>query len=120
MKMQAVTREAKLLLVGIPVLLWTLLPIYHLLLLAISPKDEGTSGKLWPDHPTLQNFDMAFRQNHYYLNHFWDQIWNSVLIASAVGILTLFISTCAAFSISRLRCVNLNAGGEARAEEGAP
>ncbi len=103
MKMQAVTREAKLLLVGIPVLLWTLLPIYHLLLLAISPKDEGTSGKLWPDHPTLQNFDMAFRQNHYYLNHFWDQIWNSVLIASAVGILTLFISTCAAFSISRLR-----------------
>jgi multiple sugar transport system permease protein len=103
MKIQAVTREAKLLLVGIPVLLWTLLPIYHLLLLAISPKDEGTSGKLWPDHPTLQNFDMAFRQNHYYLNHFWDQIWNSVLIASAVGILTLFISTCAAFSISRLR-----------------
>jgi multiple sugar transport system permease protein len=103
MKIQAVTREAKLLLVGIPVLLWTLLPIYHLLVLAISPKDEGTSGKLWPDHPTLQNFDMAFRQNHYYLNHFWDQIWNSVLIASAVGILTLFISTCAAFSISRLR-----------------
>jgi multiple sugar transport system permease protein len=103
MKIQAVTREAKLLLVGIPVLLWTLLPIYHLVLLAISPKDEGTSGKLWPDHPTLQNFDMAFRQNHYYLNHFWDQIWNSVLIASAVGILTLFISTCAAFSISRLR-----------------
>jgi multiple sugar transport system permease protein len=103
MKIQAVTREAKLLLIGIPVLLWTLLPIYHLVVLALSPKDEGTSGKLWPDHPTLQNFDIAFHQNHYYLNHFWDQIWNSVLIASAVGILTLFISTCAAFSISRLR-----------------
>ena len=103
MKIQAVTREAKLLLIGIPVLLWTLLPIYHLLVLAISPKDEGTSGKLWPDHPTLQNFDIVFRQNHYYLNHFWEQIWNSVLIASAVGLLTLFISTCAAFSISRLR-----------------
>jgi multiple sugar transport system permease protein len=103
MKIQAVTREAKLLLIGIPVMLWTLLPIYHLVVLALSPKDEGTSGKLWPDHPTLQNFDIAFHQNHYYLNHFWDQIWNSVLIASAVGILTLFISTCAAFSISRLR-----------------
>ena len=30
---------AKLLLVGIPVLLWTMLPIYHLFLFAISPKD---------------------------------------------------------------------------------
>ena len=103
MKLQAVTREAKLLLIGIPVLIWTLLPIYHLALFAFSPKDEGTSGKLWPDHPTLQNFEIAFGKKHFYLNHFWDQIWNSVLIAVAVGALTLFISTCAAFSISRLR-----------------
>ena len=103
MKMQAVTREAKLWLIGIPVLIWTLLPIYHLALFAFSPKDEGTSGKLWPDHPTLQNFEIAFGKKHFYLNHFWDQIWNSVLIAVAVGALTLFVSTCAAFSISRLR-----------------
>ena len=33
--------EAKLLLVGIPVLIWTLLPIYHLVLFAMSPKESG-------------------------------------------------------------------------------
>ncbi len=103
MKWHAVTREARLLLIGIPVLLWTLLPIYHLALFAFSPKDEGTSGKLWPDHPTWQNFEIAFAKKHFYLNHFWDQILNSVLIAVAVGLLTLFVSTCAAFSISRLK-----------------
>jgi multiple sugar transport system permease protein len=101
--MQAVTREAKLILIGIPVLIWTLLPIYHLALFAFSPKDEGTTGKLWPDHPTLQNFEIAFAKQHFYLNHFWDQIWNSVLIAVTVGLLTLFVSTCAAFAISRLK-----------------
>ena len=90
-------------LIGIPVLIWTLLPIYHLALFAFSPKDEGTSGKLWPDHPTLQNFEIAFAKKHFYLNHFWDQIWNSVLIAVTVGALTLFVSTCAAFAISRLK-----------------
>ena len=103
MKLNAVTREAKLILIGIPVLIWTLLPIYHLALFAFSPKDEGTTGKLWPDHPTLQNFEIAFAKKHFYLNHFWDQIWNSVLIAVAVGMLTLFVSTCAAFAISRLK-----------------
>jgi multiple sugar transport system permease protein len=103
MRIQAVTREAKLILIGIPVLIWTLLPIYHLALFAFSPKDEGTTGKLWPDHPTLQNFEIAFAKKHFYLNHFWDQIWNSVLIAVTVGLLTLFVSTCAAFAISRLK-----------------
>ncbi len=103
MKLKAVAQEARLLLIGIPVLIWTLLPIYHLALFAFSPKDEGTSGQLWPDHPTLQNFEIAFQRKHFYLNHFWDQILNSLLIAVAVGALTLFISTCAAFAISRLK-----------------
>ena len=59
-----VSTEARLLLIGIPVLIWTLLPIYHLTLFAISPKDSAFSGKLWPDHPTLQNFLVVFNQQH--------------------------------------------------------
>ena len=100
---KTVTTEAKLLLIGIPVLLWTLIPIYHMVLFAISPRDSATSGKLWPDHPTLQNFDFVFNQKHFYLNHFWLQMGNSLLIALSVGVLTLVISTCAAFAISRLK-----------------
>ena len=98
-----VGNEAKLLLIGIPVLIWTLLPIYHLVLFAISPKQDAFAGKLWPDHPTLHNFGIVFRQQHYFLRDFWAQFWNSTVIALAVGALTLFIATCAAFAISRLR-----------------
>ena len=101
--LKSVTTEAKLLLIGIPVLIWTLLPIYHLVLFAVSPRDSATTGKLWPDHPTLQNFDFVFNQKHFYLDHFWVQMGNSLLIALSVGVLTLFISTCAAFAISRLK-----------------
>ena len=101
--LKSVTTEAKLLLIGIPVLIWTLLPIYHLVLFAVSPRDSATTGKLWPDHPTLQNFDFVFHQKHFYLDHFWVQMGNSLLIALSVGVLTLFISTCAAFAISRLK-----------------
>jgi multiple sugar transport system permease protein len=98
-----VSGEAKLLLIGIPVAIWTLLPIYHLVLFALSPKEQAVSGKLWPEHPTLHNFSMVFHQQHHYLSHFWLQMWNSVLIAVAVGAITLFIATTAAFAISRLR-----------------
>ena len=101
--LSAVSNEAKLLLIGIPVLIWTLLPIYHLFLFAISPKESAFSGKLWPDNPTLKNFGVVFRQDHYYLHHFWEQLWNSLVIAVATGVLTLFVATFAAFAISRLK-----------------
>jgi multiple sugar transport system permease protein len=98
-----VTTEAKLLLIGIPVLIWTMLPIYHLFLFAISPKESAFAGNLWPAKPTLRNFEVVLGEKHYFLTHFWEQLGNSVLIAGATGILTLFVATCAAFAISRLR-----------------
>jgi multiple sugar transport system permease protein len=101
--LKTVTTEAKLLLIGIPVLIWTLVPIYHMFLFAISSKDSATSGRLWPQEPTLQNFDFVFHQKHFYLDHFWVQMGNSLLIALTVGFLTLLIATCAAFAISRLK-----------------
>jgi multiple sugar transport system permease protein len=97
------TAEAKLLLIGIPVFLWTMLPIYHIFLFSISTKEEAFAGKLWPDHPTLRNFGLVLNQENYWLNHFWLQLWNSLVIAVTVGALTLFIATAAAFAISRLK-----------------
>ncbi len=101
--LKAVTTEAKLLLIGIPVFLWTMIPIYHMFLFSISARDQATSGRLWPKDPTLRNFEFVFGQKHFYLDHFWQQLGNSFIIAVSVGVLTLFISTCAAFAISRLK-----------------
>jgi len=96
-------REARLWLIGIPILLWTLIPIYHIFLFSISTKDSAFSGRLWPDHPPLHNFVTVFKQEHFYLHHFWNQMWNSLWIAVMVGVLTLVVATCAAFAISRLK-----------------
>ena len=101
--LKKVATEAKLLLIGIPVLLWTIIPVYHMVLFAISERDAATTGRIWPKNPTLQNFEIVFNQKHFYLDHFWLQMGNSLLIAVAVGVLTLFISTAAAFAISRLK-----------------
>jgi multiple sugar transport system permease protein len=100
---KTVTTEAKLLLIGIPVFLWTIIPVYHMFLFAISSKDSATSGRLWPKEPTFKNFETVFTQGHFYLGHFWQQLGNSFVIALSVGFITLFVSTLAAFAISRLK-----------------
>ncbi|MEO6973128.1 MAG: carbohydrate ABC transporter permease [Rhodoferax sp.] len=100
---KAVATEAKLLLIGVPLFLWTIIPVYHMVLFAVSPRDTATSGHLWPTHPTLRNFEIVLTEKHFYLNHFWLQFWNSLFIAVTVGLLTLFVSTAAAFAISRLK-----------------
>jgi multiple sugar transport system permease protein len=98
-----VLREGRLLLIGIPVLLWTMLPIYHMFLFAISPKESAFAGRLWPDHPTLTNFGRVFKEQHHFLNFFWAQLGSSVLVAFATGAIVLVVATGAAFAISRLR-----------------
>jgi multiple sugar transport system permease protein len=97
------SKDALLVLMAIPILLWTLIPIYHIFLFSISSKDSAFSGALWPKEPTLRNFGTIWKQEHFYLHHFWNQIWNSLWIAVAVGALTVAIATCAAFAISRLK-----------------
>ncbi len=101
--MRAWLDDARMILIAIPVLLWTLIPIYHLFVLAISPQESMLAGNLWPDHPTLQNFAIVLQQKHYFLSHFWEQLFNSFIIALSVGLLTLLIATLAAFAISRLQ-----------------
>lgn len=101
--LRALWNEAGLILVGIPVFLWTLLPIYHLFLFSISDKEGAFSGEIWPAQPTLQNFRIVFLQQHHYLDHFWRQMGNSLIIACATGVITLLVATSAAFAISRLK-----------------
>jgi multiple sugar transport system permease protein len=95
--------EAKLWLIAIPVLIWTLAPIYHLFVLSISTQQSMMDGRVWPTAPTMQNFDFVFGQKHYYLHNFWRQFGTSLFISVATGVLTLFVGVLAAFSISRLK-----------------
>ena len=100
---RAISTEARLLLIGIPGFPWSVLPVYHMMLFAFSAKDLAFQGNLWPTNPTLRNFETVFKQEHHYLDHFWQQMWNSTVIAVSTGVLTLFVATFAAFAISRLK-----------------
>ncbi|MFN4275444.1 MAG: carbohydrate ABC transporter permease [Ferrovibrio sp.] len=101
--MRKILNEGRLALVGVLILVWTLIPIYHLFVMSITPRVETFAGAIWPSRPTLENYETVVEQGHYYLEHFWQQLWNSAFVAVMVCLITLAISATATFAISRLR-----------------
>jgi multiple sugar transport system permease protein len=95
--------EAGLLLLGLVVLIWTLLPIYHMVMLSVTPLSEAFAGRYWPQQATLENYRMVIEQDHFFLQNFWIQLGNSLFTALATMALVLFVASTASFAISRLK-----------------
>jgi multiple sugar transport system permease protein len=90
-------------LIGLVILIWTVLPLYNMVEVALRPKDGVFSGDLFPAHPTLQGFWDVLTENYWYLAHFWREMGNSLYIGVATALLTLAIGTLTSFVISRMR-----------------
>jgi multiple sugar transport system permease protein len=90
-------------LLGLVILIWTLLPIYHMVMLSLTPINEAFGGRFWPDNPTLENFRTVFAQDHFFLQRFWLQLANSVVVALATMVVVLVVATLASFAIGRLK-----------------
>lgn len=88
---------------GAAVLLWTLLPLYHMVVLSLTPLGEGFAGKLWPSAPTLVNYRIVIFEENHYLSLFWTQLGNSIFVAAVTCALTLACSLTASFALARLR-----------------
>ena len=90
---------------GAVLLIWTLLPVYNLLLIALDP-EEGEiefAGNLWTSEPTLDGFIDVITQKARYLEDFWQQFGNSVVIGVLTMVLTVLVGSLASFAVSRLR-----------------
>lgn len=96
-------RGAGLVLLGAVVLIWTLVPIYHMVMLSLTPVSEAFGGRFWPDNPTLENFRIVLAEDHFFLQNFWLQLLNSVLVAGGTMLLVLGVASLASFAIGRLK-----------------
>ncbi len=90
---------------GVALLIWSLLPVYNMLQIALDP-DEGEiefDGNIWPPEPSLDSFRQVLSQQARYLEDFWHQFGNSLLIGLVTMALTLLIGSLASFAVGRLR-----------------
>lgn len=85
-----------LLLIGLSIVV--LLPIVSALLTSITPNEQLVEGVLIPTQITFHRFIELFTYSHIETN-----LVNSLLVASAVSLLTVIISSTAAYGLSRSR-----------------
>jgi multiple sugar transport system permease protein len=95
--------EGAFLLIGVVILIWTLLPIYHMVMLSLTPLSDSFAGRFWPANPTLENFRIVFAEDHFFLQDFWRQLGNSIFVALATMVMVLVVASLASFAIGRLK-----------------
>jgi multiple sugar transport system permease protein len=95
--------EVAALAVGIAVLIWTLVPIYNIVIVALEPNGDVFTNDIWPAKPSFESFWVVVTQGYWYLEYFWEQFGNSLYIGVATVVLTLLIGSLTSFSIGRMR-----------------
>lgn len=90
-------------LLGIALLLWTLLPVYNMLLIALDADGDEFTGSLWPPDPSFESFRVIWTEDYWYLEHFWHQFANSVYMGLTTMVLTVLIGSLASFALGRMR-----------------
>ena len=88
---------------SIAIVIWTLLPIYNMILVSLEPEGDVFTDHVWPRVASFESFRGVLTQGHWYLEHFWRQFANSIYMGAWVTFLTLAIGTLTAFSIGRMR-----------------
>src|SRR5213076_2363458 len=84
-------------------IVWTLLPIYNMVLISLEPEGDVFTDHIWPRVISLESFWGVLTQGHWYLEHFWRQFANSIYMGAMVTFFTLLIGTLTSFSIGRMR-----------------
>jgi multiple sugar transport system permease protein len=88
---------------SVALVVWTLLPLYNMVLISLEPEGDVFTDHIWPRVVSVESFWGVLTQGHWYLEHFWRQFANSIYLGSMVTILTLVIGSLTSFSIGRMR-----------------
>jgi multiple sugar transport system permease protein len=88
------------------ILVWTLTPIYNIIMVSLESEGDVAVTTIWPSRPSAESFWVVLTEGHWYLEAFWHQFGNSVFLAAMVTLLVLVIGSLTSFSISRMRIRN--------------
>ena len=91
---------------GVVLIIWSVLPIYNMVMVSLSSHGDVFSSNIWPAAPSLHGYWLVVTQGYWYLEYFWEQFGRSVYLASLTVTFVLAIGTLAAYSVGRLRIKN--------------
>ena len=104
-RLRRVLVEGSSLILAIALLIWSLTPVYNMLLIALDPGegDIEFEGIVWPHDASLHSFRVVLTQGYWLVEDFWRQFGNSVFIGLMTMVLTVLIGSLASFALGRMR-----------------
>jgi len=106
-RLRRVVVEVASVMLVVALLIWSLTPVYNMLLIALDP-DEGDiefEGLIWPADPSLHSFHTVLTQGYWLVEDFWRQFANSIFIGLMTTFLTVVIGSLASFAFGRMRVI---------------
>ena len=89
---------------GVVLLIWTLLPVYNMVLISLDPDGSEFTGAIWPPDPNFDSFRSLWTQDYWrIMNNFWPQFANSIYMGLATTLLTVLIGSFTSYALGRLR-----------------
>jgi multiple sugar transport system permease protein len=88
---------------GVFLAIWTIIPVYNMLLIALSDDGDEFTGTVWPSDPSFESFKVIWTEDYWYLENFWHQFGNSIYIGAATMVLTVLVGSLASFAMGRMR-----------------
>jgi multiple sugar transport system permease protein len=96
-------RQAGTAVLSFVLVVWSLAPIYNMVLISLEPEGDVFTDHIWPRVPSLESFWGVLTQGHWYLEHFWRQFANSLFIGAMVTFFALLLGSLTSFAIGRMR-----------------
>jgi multiple sugar transport system permease protein len=102
-RLRRILSEAAALALGLVLIVWTLTPLYNMVMVSLESHNNVFSSHIWPAHPSVHSYWIVLTEGYWYLEYFWHQFGNSLYIGAMTTGLTLLIGSLTSFSISRMR-----------------
>ena len=64
-------------LLGIGLIVWTILPLYNMVMISLEAKEDVFASNILPPAPTLDGFRTVLNEGFWLLANFWHQMGNS-------------------------------------------
>ena len=95
--------NAGTLVLSVVLIVWSIAPIYNMVLISLEPEGDVFTDHIWPRVPSVESFWGVLTQGHWYLEHFWLQFANSLFIGAMVTFFALLLGSLTSFAIGRMR-----------------
>jgi len=89
-------------LLAVVIIVWTLFPVYYMLLLSFTPTNDLFKPGLYVEHPTFRNYVYTTAQDNPFVRYFWHQLSNSFVIALWAMLVVGAVAALGSFAMARI------------------